>query len=86
MAQQQNSASEGTLKTSQPKTLDDIRNSVANMYKDGKIQEIQKKSFHVYINLKRQGMTDEQAMQTVLSHGVKYNDILQGILDAEAVF
>ena len=62
------------------RTKEDIKNLVSQMYKDKKITEIQLSAADCYYLILQNGHDHLTAIQEILSHGVEYNDILEGIL------
>lgn len=58
----------------------DIIQLVKVMYEKGQIKEIQTRSNLVYEKLLRSGYNHLEAIDVILSHGVDYNDIMNGIL------
>lgn len=61
---------------------------IKELYQDGKIEQIQKQSAKVWLFIQKEGhggLTPTQAIKYVLGDGVKYEDLMSGILDMEAM-
>ncbi len=58
----------------------EVRALVATQYKNGELDTIQRQSAKVYKFCKSKGSSHLSAVNQVLDMGVKYNDLIAGIL------
>ncbi len=62
------------------RTKKDIQELIKSMYAQGKIKEIQDRATQNYYLILSHGYSTFEAQNEILSHGVKYNDLIAGIL------
>jgi len=59
---------------------------IKKLYQEGKIEQIKKQSAKVWVFIQKEGhgnLTPTQATQYILGDGVKYEDLMSGLLDME---
>lgn len=53
---------------------------VKKMYVTETIETVQKRACNMYYLMLSKGYTESQAQKEILEHGIKYNDLIAGIL------
>jgi hypothetical protein len=60
--------------------IENIRKMVKELYQNEPLEIVQKRASNMYDFMISKGYNSLQAQQEILSHGIKYNDLMSGIL------